>query len=309
MRNKKDIIIDTDPGVDDAIALMLAIRSNLFNIHAITTVGGNTSIENTTRNARFILELLEAEHIPVYSGANKPLVGELTTAEFVHGTYGLGGLKPNNDPKLSHDAVAQMIQAIKANPSPMTVVTLGPLTNLAIALNEAPEIVDNIEEVVIMGGAIKEAGNMTRAAEFNIYVDPEAASAVLRSPVRKTLVPLDACNHVELPLSDFEQIQDSKLRTAALGMVEDYIKNTIGVEGEIGAKAYDPLTIYYLINPAACDLQQYDVLVETKGEYTRGMTVADRRKTPEQNNLLDVVMHIDEYAFKRDLMRFLNQVA
>ena len=309
MRKKRDIIIDTDPGVDDAMALMLAVRSGYFNIHAITTVGGNTSIENTTRNARYILELLNAEHIPVYSGASKPLVGKLHTAEFVHGTYGLGGLKPENDPKLSSDAVAQMIRLIKTHPSPMTVVTLGPLTNLAMALIQAPEIVDNIEEVVIMGGAIEEAGNMTRAAEFNIYVDPEAADVVLRSSIRKTLVPLDACNHVELPLSDFEQIQDPKLRKSAMKMVEDYIKNTLELESELGAKAYDPLTIYYLINPDACDIHQYDVVVETKGEHTRGMTVADRRKVTDKDNIMNVAMHIDEQTFKRDFMRFLNQEA
>lgn len=307
MRQKRDIIIDTDPGVDDAIALMLAIRSDFFNIQAITTVAGNTSIENTTRNARFILDLLQRSDIPVYSGASKPLAGELHTAEFVHGTYGLGHLQPSNAPDLTGDAVARMIEIIKQHPRPITVVTLGPLTNLAMALQQQPDIVENIEEVVIMGGAIEEAGNMTRAAEFNVFVDPEAADVVLRTKVNKTLVPLDACNHVELPLSDFEAIEDPKIREAALKMIEDYIAKTLELESDGGAKAYDPLTIYYLINPAACSIKMHDVLVETKGEHTRGMTVADRRRVADQDNVLRVVMHIDESAFKHDLMNYLNQ--
>ncbi len=307
MLKKRDILIDTDPGVDDAIALMLAVRSNFFNIQAITTVAGNTSIENTTRNARYVLDLLDANHIPIYSGSTEPLIGKLHTAEFVHGTYGLGSLQPKNEIQLTHDAVDQMIRIIKAHPHPITVVTLGPLTNLAKAIQQDASILGNIEEVVIMGGAIEEAGNMTRAAEFNIYVDPEAAAIVLKADVRKTLVTLDACNHVELPLSHFDEIKDANLRENAKKMVEDYIKNTLELESESGAKAYDPLTIYYLINPAACTVKEYDVLVETKGEHTRGMTIADRRKVPDKNNVIRVVMHIEADLFKQDLMKYLNQ--
>lgn len=307
MLKKRDILIDTDPGVDDAIALMLAVRSDYFNIQAITTVAGNTSIENTTRNARYILNLLNRNDIPIYSGATEPLIGKLHTAEFVHGTYGLGGLQPSNEVKLTHDAVDQMIRIVKAHPHPLTIVTLGPLTNLAKAITKDVSILENIDEVVIMGGAIDEAGNMTRAAEFNVFVDPEAADIVLRAKVKKTLVPLDACNHVELPLSHFEEIKETALRENAIKMVQDYIKNTLAFESESGAKAYDPLTIYYLINPAACTLKEYDVRVETKGEHTRGMTVADRRKVPDTDNVIRVVMHIDEVLFKKDLIRLLNQ--
>ncbi len=307
MLERKDLIIDTDPGVDDAIALMLAVRSEHFNIKAITTVAGNTSIENTTRNARYVMNLLKREDIPIYSGATEPLIGKLHTAEFVHGTYGLGGLNPQNDTQLTHDAVAQMIRIIKTNPRPITVVTLGPLTNLAKAIQQDPSILDNIEEVVIMGGAIEVAGNMTRAAEFNIYVDPEAAAIVLQADVNKTLVPLDACNHVELPLSHFEEIKDANIRENAIKMVEDYINNTLALESESGAKAYDPLTIYYLMNPKVCTIKTYDVLVETKGEHTRGMTVADRRKVPDQENLVRVVTHIEADAFKHDLIQYINQ--
>lgn len=296
------MIIDTDPGHDDALAIILAIKSN-FDIKAITTVSGNSNIENTTRNTRYILSLLDSE-IPVYSGAEKPMERELIQA-VVHGKSGLDGIDPKNEPRLTGDAVEKIIEIVSKEPT--KIVTLGLLTNIAEAIKKSPEILKNIEEIIIMGGAISVPGNKNRVAEFNVFVDPEAADIVLRANVKKTLVPLDACNHVRLYIEDFEKIKDKRIRTPILKMMNPYIDNINQDEGVKAALMYDPLTIYYLINPDACKVSKYDVLVETKGELTRGMTVADLRKKPENKNIINVVDYIEEKSFKKDFIEILNK--
>jgi len=208
---KRKIIIDTDPGHDDAMAIMLAVKSDVFNIMAITTVSGNSTIENTTRNARFILQVLGTEDITVYSGAEKPLKQDLIQA-VVHGKSGLEGIDPTNSAKLTNNAVEKIISIIKENPEEVTIVTLGPLTNIASAIQKDPSTMKKVKEIVTMGGAINVAGNKNRVAEFNVFVDPDAAKIVFDFPVKKTLVPLDACNHVQLSLQDFKAIKNEKVR-------------------------------------------------------------------------------------------------
>lgn len=270
------VIIDTDPGHDDAMALMLACKSPELEILAITTVCGNSTIENTTRNAQYILDFIGRSDIPVYSGADKPLTRGLIRA-VVHGTSGLEGVDPQNKAKMTGDAVQQILQLVKENPEEITLVTLGPLTNIAQAIKKDPDTMRLVKQIVSMGGAIEVAGNMNRVAEFNIFVDPEAADIVMRFPVPKVLVPLDACNHVQMNLEDFKQIADSALRELLVKMMRPYIANTYKDAGVAAALMYDPLTVFYLLQSESCQIKQYDVQVETKGEITRGMTVADRR--------------------------------
>jgi len=296
-------IIDTDPGHDDAMAIMLAIKSGL-NIIAVTTVAGNSTIENTTRNARYILNLLDRNDIPVYSGCKKPLKRELVKA-VVHGESGLEGIDPKNPAGITNNAVAKILSIIKENEE-ISLVTLGPLTNIAKAILKDPKTFSRIKEIVIMGGAIKVPGNKNRVAEFNIFVDPEAADIVFKFPIKKTIIPLDTCNHVKLLLEDFKKIK-GKLSEPLLQMAEPYINNIGEDEGVKAALMYDPLTIYYLINPNACAIQQFDVLVETKGLLTRGMTVADLRKKSEKTNLINVVMDINSNKFKNDFIKYLSK--
>jgi pyrimidine-specific ribonucleoside hydrolase len=271
------IIIDTDPGHDDAMALMLACKSAEFDVLAVTTVCGNSTIENTTRNARYVLDFIGRKDIPVYSGAEKPLRRELIQA-VVHGVSGLDGVDPIGEAKLTGDAVDQMLRLVRSNPNEVTLVTLGPLTNVALAIQRDPKTMALVKEIVSMGGAIDVAGNKNRVAEFNIFVDPEAADVVLRFPVKKTLVPLDACNHVLMQLQDVSRIKDVPLRGLLNDMLTPYIANLEKDVGERGALMYDPLTIFYLLQPASCRIAEQNVLIETKGEITRGMTVVDRRK-------------------------------
>ncbi len=301
---KRKIIIDTDPGHDDAMALMLAIKSGLFDVKAITTVCGNSTIENTTRNARWVLELLDRKDIPIYSGAGRPLNRELIQA-VVHGESGLDGINPTNEANLTNNAVDKIIEIVDNNKN-VTLVTLGPLTNIALAIQQNPDVMEKVQEIVMMGGAIRVPGNKNRVAEFNIFVDPEAANIVFNFPVKKTMVPLDACNDIKFYLEDFEKIENGTLRDPLLKMMEPYIRNISGDEGVQAALMYDPLTIYYLISSENCETIELNVKISTSKELTRGMTVADLRKKPDSEPNVTVVEKISENAFRKCFIETLS---
>jgi len=222
---KRKVIIDTDPGHDDAMAIMLAIKSNALDVLALTTVCGNSTIENTTRNARYILNLLGRNDIPVYSGMEKPFKRDLIQA-IVHGKSGLDGIDPQNEPKLTGNAVEKIIESVKANPNEVTLITLGPLTNIASAMQKNPSVMKKVKEIVSMGGAIRVPGNKNRVAEFNFFVDPEAAKILFDFPVKKALIPLDVCNKLRLSITDFKMIKNTVLRENLLKMVIPFSKNT-----------------------------------------------------------------------------------
>ncbi|OGK64517.1 hypothetical protein A2313_04775 [Candidatus Roizmanbacteria bacterium RIFOXYB2_FULL_41_10] len=304
---KRKIIIDTDPGHDDAMAIMLAVKSEVFDILAITTVCGNSTIENTTRNARYVLRLLGREDIPVYSGARNPLKQSLIRA-IVHGKSGLEGIDPINKAGLTGNAVEQIITLVKNNPGKITLVTLGPLTNIAMAIQKEPKTMIKVKEIIIMGGAINVAGNKNRVAEFNIFVDPDAAKIVFDFACQKTIVPLDACNHVRLTIKDFGKVKNKNLRSALLKMSRPYIRN---IAKDIGVKAalmYDPLTVFYLISPVSCKVCKDNVQVEIKGEITRGMTVVDKRMvTDKAKENMTIVTHISQAKFRNAFIRILSR--
>jgi inosine-uridine nucleoside N-ribohydrolase len=302
----KKIIIDTDPGHDDALAIMLAVKSDMFEIKAITSVAGNSTIENTTRNARYILELLDRKDIPVYSGAGKPLERELIKA-VVHGTAGLEGADPKMEPNLTGNASDKIIELVQKNPGEIIIVALGPLTNIALAIKKDPETMRRIKEIVIMGGAIRVPGNKNRVGEFNFFVDPEAAEIVFNFPVRKVLVPLDACNNVQLQLKDFERISNKRLREPILAMMKPFIRNIFKDEGVNAALVYDALTVYYLLNPRACKVEYLDIKIEAKSELTRGMSVADLRNVSDKKPNTIVVSYISSEEFKEDFIRTLSK--
>ncbi|WP_299933122.1 nucleoside hydrolase [uncultured Pelagimonas sp.] len=277
----KNIIIDTDPGQDDAVAILLALGSpQELSILGITTVAGNVPLELTTRNARMVCELAGRPDVAIYAGCDRPLAHTLVTAEHVHGKTGLDGptLPEPTMPVQDKHAVDFIIETLRAEPAgTVTLCPLGPLTNIATALQRAPDIADRIEEIVLMGGAYFEVGNITPAAEFNIYVDPEAAEIVFKCGAPITVMPLDVTHKalVTKPRNDAFRALDTPVGIATAQMTDFFERFDKEKYGSAGAPLHDPCVTAYLINPDLFSGRHINVEIETQSKLTRGMTVAD----------------------------------
>ena len=279
---RRMVIIDTDPGQDDAIAILFALgASDRLDVRALTAVAGNVPLDLTERNARIIRDWAgRTTTLPVYAGCPRPLLRELVTAANVHGKTGLEGVKLHEPlaPLSPGHAVAYLIDTLRAAaPHSVTICALGPLTNLATALTEAPDIRDHLSEIVMMGGAFFERGNITPAAEFNVYVDPQAAQIVFSSGVPIVVLPRDVA--VKAPITPARIAPFRALGTRCGAVVADimtaevaYQKGRHGVEE---APMYDPTATGYLIDPTLFKGRQVNVEVETTGEWTLGETVVD----------------------------------
>lgn len=273
------LIIDCDPGVDDAIALLLTLApATPIPLLGITTVAGNVPLSLTYSNARKICALAGKPKTPVYAGCPRPLLRPLATAEEVHGATGLQGADLPEPPaaKTSQHAVdflrSQLLNASK----PITIAVLGPMTNIAVALIQSPQIAQNIKQIVIMGGA-REAGNITSSAEFNIHVDPHAAHVVLSSGVPTVLIPLDTTHQVLTTPDRLERIQSigNPVATAAAGMLSFYGQADRKKHNLTAGPLHDPCTIAYILNPDLFTTRQVPVTVEITDEQTIGRTVMD----------------------------------
>ncbi len=301
---KRKIIIDTDPGHDDALAIVLLEKSNLFDIQCITTVAGNSSIQNVTNNTRYILDLIKSK-TSIFSGSSKPLKRKLIKA-VVHGGSGLEGAKIIKKEKLNNKAVDKIISIIRSNPNQVSILIIGPQTNIAKAFLKDSQLPKLIKELVIMGGAIKVPGNKNRVAEFNIFVDPEAAEIVFKANVKKVLIPLDISNDVYLKLSELDKIKKRKIYKPLKKMMENYVSGIEKYEKVAKAYMYDPLAAYYLVNKKAFKTKKVDICIETKGDLTRGMTVIDNRLWDDKNNNIDLVVKVDKKKFNKDLISILS---
>jgi purine nucleosidase len=276
------MIIDCDPGVDDAIALFLAFANNL-PILGITTVAGNVPLELTFSNARKICALAERSlpkesHIPVFAGCPRPLMRPLATAEDIHGATGLQGatLPDPAAAKPTQHAVNFIIETLLNASEPITIAALGPLTNIAVALIQCPQIVQHIEKLVIMGGTMGQ-GNITASAEFNIYVDPHAAHVVLTAGIPTTLITLDTTHQVLTTPQRLEAIRalGNPVSTAAAGMLSFYGQSDLERYGLAGGPLHDPCVIAYLLKPQLFTTRTVNIAVETTGEHSLGRTVVD----------------------------------
>ncbi len=277
----RKIIIDTDPGQDDAVAILLALAApEDLDVLGITAVAGNVPLALTQKNVRIICELAGRTDIPVYAGADAPLRHKLVTAEHVHGKTGLDGprLPDPQMPLADGHAVDFIIETLTAQPAgTVTLVPLGPLTNIATAFEKAPHITGKVAEIVLMGGAYFEVGNITPTAEFNIYVDPEAAEIVFKSGVPLTVMPLDV-THKALTtrprVEAFRNLGNQSGRMVAewTDFFERFDKEKYG---SAGAPLHDPCTIAYLLDPDLFKGRHINVEIETQSQLTRGMTVAD----------------------------------
>ncbi|MEE3358549.1 MAG: nucleoside hydrolase [Pseudomonadota bacterium] len=277
----RKIIIDTDPGQDDAVAILLALASpEEIDVLGITAVAGNVPLSLTQKNARIVCELAGKPDTKVFAGCDTPIARKLVTAEHVHGKTGLDGpTLPDPEMELADGhAVDFIIDTLRAEPEgTVSLCPLGPLTNIATALTKAPDIASRIQEIVLMGGAYFEVGNITPTAEFNIYVDPEAAKIVFACGAPITVMPLDVTHKalVTKPRNDAFRALGTPVGVAVAEMTDFFERFDKEKYGSQGAPLHDPCVTAYLIKPELFTGRHINVEIETSSDLTLGMTVAD----------------------------------
>lgn len=297
----RPIILDCDPGHDDAIALILACASPSLDIKAVTTSAGNQTPDKTLNNALRILTLLGRSDIPVAGGALKPLTRDLIIADNVHGESGLDGPElpdPGFEPVKEH-AIELMARILRESDKPVTLVPTGPLTNIALLLATHRELADKIERIVLMGGGA-ETGNWSPAAEFNIYVDPQAADVVFRSGIPITMCGLDVTHRALIMNRDIERIRGigNSVSDVVADLLDFFMIYHRDPKWELpGAPLHDPCTIAWLLNPELFTTQDCWVGIETEGKYTQGMTVVDRYQLSGQPANATVLFDVDREGF------------
>jgi len=270
------VIIDTDPGVDDALALLLAMRSPELKIEAITAVAGNVPLDLTLPNALRMVEIAGRADIPVAAGAKAPLVRRLVTAAYAHGENGLGGAvfpEPKTKPA-AQSAAALISEIVRKFPGEVTLLTIGPLTNIATALNADPQLAGMVRRMVMMGGSLS-GGNITPAAEFNVYVDPEAARIVFQSGIPITMVGLDVTRKTSLTEEHLRQLQagQNAVSQAAATIARNAIEHNRERGFVVGPNMHDSLAVAGFLDASLLQWKEYYVDVETGGELTAGETL------------------------------------
>ena len=277
----KKIILDCDPGQDDAVALALAMTAkDEIEILGVTTVAGNVPLNLTQRNARIMCEMCHRSDVKVYAGAEKPMAQELVTAEHVHGKSGLDGIEiyePSHSLEEKHAIDFIIESCLAAEHNSLILVPTGPLTNIGLAIDREPDILPKIKEIVLMGGARKEAGNITPSAEFNIYVDPEAAKLVLQCGRPIVMMSLDVTHQVLTTQKRVDTIRnlDSSVGERIAALIEFYERYDEEKYHLDGAPLHDPCTVAYLLKPELFKFKNVNVEIETGGTFTRGTTVVD----------------------------------
>ncbi len=296
------IIIDTDPGQDDAVAILLALASPEFEVLGITAVAGNVPLALTEVNARKICELAGRSDIKVYAGAIRPLLRPLVTAEHVHGRTGLDGpvLPDPTMPLQKQHAVDFIVETLMTRAAgTVTLCVLGPMTNIALALIREPRIASRIKRVVAMGGGFFEGGNITPAAEFNIYVDPHAARAVFDAGIPITLVPLD-CTHQALTTTPrIEKFRAMKNNSgpAIAAMMDFFERFDEQKYGTDGGPLHDPCVVAWLLKPELFQSRDVNVAIECESELTMGMTIVDWWKVTDRKPNATVCRSVDAEGF------------
>jgi len=293
------ILIDTDPGQDDALAILLALAApEKLDVRGIVAVAGNVPLPLTQKNARRLVDLAGRDDVPVYAGCSRPMVRDLITAENVHGRTGVDGYDwpKTKTPLQDQHGVDFIIDTLMAaDDGEITICTLGPLTNIAMALVKAPQCARGIGEIVMMGGGFFEGGNTTPAAEFNILVDPHAAHVVFNSALPLTLMPLDV-THKALAtayrIGDMAALGNETGRACA-GMLSYFNRHDVEKYGSEGAPLHDPCVIAYLLKPELFDGKKVSVQIEISSALTLGMTVMDWWGTTAEDPNCMVINQID----------------
>ncbi|MBP6177568.1 MAG: nucleoside hydrolase [Anaerolineales bacterium] len=310
---KRRIILDTDPGIDDSLAILLALASPEISLEGLSVVHGNSSTAQGTVNALSVLELAKAEHIPVYAGCELPLVQPSLLAPETHGEHGIGYAKlpePLTRPQ-SQNGCDFLIDKIMSNPGEMTLVAIGPLTNIALALRQEPRIAKNVKEVFIMGGAIRHEGNTTPLAEFNTYVDPHAAHMVFHSGMPITLTPLDVTYDCIFLKEDLNRL----LKTASpiTSFIADATRFYMEFHDEYqhieGCVINDPMTMALTFMPEICDYQELYVDVDLSGGVSMGSTFADFYRMTQKPANMKVALGVRPRVFMELFMERMEKLA
>jgi inosine-uridine nucleoside N-ribohydrolase len=303
------IIIDTDPGIDDAVAIMLAAASPELRILGITTVAGNTGLEHTSANAAALVDLLRLD-VPIGKGAAMPLWRRDTAPNVdVHGANGLGGVRLPASQRTLEPAVPLLVRLIEESPEPVTVIPVGPLTNIALLMTAHPATARKIKRIVLMGGGTRDhVGNATAAAEFNMYFDPDAAARVFSFGVPITMVGLNVTYEALVYNRDFAPLRASggPIAQLVLGMLGSYGEADYGGQtdktGDLGLPQHDSLAVASVIRPDLLTTALLPVDVENTGRLTAGMTVVDYRHVSEQPPNVDVALGVDAPGFVKLLI-------
>jgi pyrimidine-specific ribonucleoside hydrolase len=297
------VIIDTDPGIDDAIAIALACASPEIDLLGVTTVGGNTGIENTTGNALRLLHLFGRDDVPVAAGAARALAFEADLGDpSIHGQGGLGGVQlalPDRtaDPR---GALALLTQLVESHPEPITLIAIGPLTNVALFAATRPDLYAKLDRLVIMGGGVHITGNHTPTGEFNIWFDPEAAARVFAAGVEVTMVGLDVTHKAMFAGTDWAPLRTADagpVAKAVTGMIDFYGTFYLSQNGSDATAQHDSLAVAAVVQPDLVRTQHCWVGVETAGTLTRGMTVADLKGVWGHAPNTHVALDVDVPAF------------
>lgn len=297
--NKRKLIIDTDPGIDDAVAIAIALFDETLDVELITTVAGNVDVERITNNALKLVEFF-GKNVPVAKGAKKPLMVDLEDASEIHGKSGLDGYEfaePNRKP-LEDEAIIAMKKVIMESDSPITLMPIGPLTNIALLLSVYPEVKKNIQEIVLMGGSTTR-GNKTPMGEFNIATDPEAADIVFKSGLPIVMCGLDLGRKALLYKEDSERIKELN-KTGA--MIYSLFKHYRGGSLNKGLKMYDSFAIAYILKPEMFETKDCYVAIETSSPLTRGCTVVDLNNYWREKPNVKVCLDVNESEFKKWLI-------
>jgi pyrimidine-specific ribonucleoside hydrolase len=296
----RPLVIDTDPGIDDAMAILLALASPEVDLRLVTSVHGNVELARTTENARRVLHLAGRSDVPVAAGARSSLVHPLPErAGHVHGAAGLGGveLPPSPAPLDPRPAVVALADLLTSSPEPVTVAAIGPLTNLALLLAVYPDAAARIDRLVVMGGSAGLGGNVTAAAEFNVWADPEAAQAVLTSPLRTVMVGLDVTLPTVLGEAGIARFAAAgPVGATAAAILRDYVDIARARYGVDGVVVHDALALTEAIVPGTLGTVARDVLVDTGLGAGRGQTLVDRRSVSRAPGAVEVAEEVDSEA-------------
>ena len=309
----KKVILDVDPGIDDAMALCMALFDPRLEVVAVTAVGGNVPWQLSTRNVQAIIEQLDPPRWPRVGAASAPDHGLPVDGRHLHGIDGLGGANFDvAELRSRHPSEKIICDEVRAAPEAVTIVALGPLTNIARAFQRDPELPSLVGQVVMMGGSVQAPGNISPAAEFNIYCDPEAARSVFRSPSTKTLIPLDVTNQIVLTYDLFNRLPDETTRVG--GFLQKILppafrayRQEYGLEG---IHVHDSATLMAVTSPDLFTMQAMAGDVETMGDLTLGATVFDRRRVPAWRHNMEVAVDMQaEKVIQEIIAGLLNAAA